>query len=254
MATFKEEIYFSYDGVSSRDFGLIAVDLGSGLFEEDLGPSRSIVKTETAKGNKTIFHGIKEESRNLSLTLAFEEGFDDALIDDIVRWLFKGYYKPLIFEKNPNRIMFAMLEGSSQIIHNGIEQGYFTINLDTNSPYIFSEEKTNTKTITTSGVLAVTNQGHLDAYPELSIKKVGAGDLTIGIDGRNVKITNLDNNEDIYIDTEREIIETSKLGAYRYDSIVAGELEDLHVGYGVKEYVITGSCQISYRFREMYRA
>lgn len=252
MSTIKEQFYFNFDGKESRQFNILAVDIGSNLYEEMLAPTRTVNQTQTSKG-RIIFHSVQEEIRTFDLNLAFEEGFDEELIDDIARWLFVDYYRPLYFEGQEDRVMFAMIVGDSSIIHNGLQQGYFTITIQTNSPYLFSRLKTNTKTITNTGTIPISNNGHLDVHPELSIKKVGDGDLTIGIDGRNVKIINLKNGENIYIDTLREIIETDIVATYRYNNIVSGELEDLFVGYGNKEYKITGSCIFDYRFRERYR-
>lgn len=252
MSTIKEKMYFNFNGRNSSDFGILAVDLGSSLYEEVFAPSRTINQTQTASG-RNIFHNIQEDLRTYDLNLAFETGFDEALIDDIVRWLFLDYYKPLYFEGLQDRVMFAIIAGDSSLVHNGMNEGYFTVTIQTNSPYLFSQVKTQSKTITTTGTIPIVNRGHLDVYPELSIKKVGDGDLTIKIDGRSVKITNLKNNENIYIDTLREIIQTDLTATYRYGNIVSGELEDLFVGMGNKEYVVTGSSVIAYRFREKYR-
>lgn len=253
MATIKEKFYFNFDGENSEDFNIIAVDFGSGLYEEMFAPSRTINETETSKRNRTIFHDVKEERRTFDLNLAFENGFSGESIDDLVRWLFKDYYRPLYFEGQQDRVMFAMISGDSTIAHNGLEQGYFTVTVQTNSPYRFSRERTGTQPITGSGTMTLQNNGHLEVHPEFSIKKNGDGDLVIGVDGRNVQIVNLTNGEELYIDTLREIIKTDVIGEYRYENIRAGELEDLALGVGEKEYTITGSCEISYRYREAYR-
>lgn len=252
MSTIKEKFYFSFDGQESRQFNILAVDLGSSLYEEIFNPSRTINQTQTASG-RIIFHNVQEELRSFDLNLAFETGFDDGLLSDINKWLFTDYYKPLYFEGMEDRVMFAMISGDSNLIHNGMNEGYFTVTVQTNSPYLYSQLKTQNKTITTSDTISVVNNGQLDAYPELSIKKVGDGDLTIGVGGRNVKITNLKNGEELYIDVLREIIETSIIGQYRYNNIVSGELEDLYLSVGDNTYTVTGSAEVSYRFRERYR-
>ena len=256
MATIKEEFYFNFDGVNSKDFNLLAVDLGSGLYEEILAPSRTINQTETnnkRRRTRNIFHNIQEGTRSFELNLAFEEGYTEESLDEIVRWLFKDYYKPLYFENKENRVMFAMISGDSTIVHNGLNQGYFTVTVETNSPYLFSQLKTGGRTITNTGVLTLENDGHLPVFPEFSIKKNGNGDLRFDTQDGNVLIVNLTNGEELYIDTMRGIIETDVLGEYRYDNIRAGELEDLFLGVGNKEYAITGSCRIDYRYREAYR-
>ena len=55
MATIKDELYLNYDGVNSKDFGLIAVELGSGLYEETLVTNRTIMKQSQLKDNSQFF-------------------------------------------------------------------------------------------------------------------------------------------------------------------------------------------------------
>ena len=253
MATIKEEFYFTFDGINSEDLGLMAVDLSGGLYEEIFGATRTVEETQTMKRPTRIFHGIKEEPRAFDLNLAFEEGYTDESIDEVARWLFKDYYRPLFFNNKQDRMMFAIISGDSSISHNGLQQGYITVSVQTNSPYLFSQEKTGSKRITTSGSLVLSNAGHLDTYPEFSIDKVGNGDLQITVDGRTVLITNLKDGESIYINTLKGIIKTDIIGEYRYNNIMAGDLEDLFLGIGNKEYVINGGATISHRYREMYR-
>lgn len=253
MATIKEEFYFTYDGINSANFGLMAVDLAGGLYEEIFGATRTIQETETMKRPTKIFHGIKEEPRTFELNLAFEDGYTDELLDSVSRWLFTDYYKPMYFDNKEDRVMFAIISGDSSISHNGLSRGYITVTVQTNSPYLFSQEKTGEQTITTSGSLLLTNSGQLDAYPELSIDKIGTGDLQIEVDGRTVLITNINDGESLYINTLKGIIKTDVVGEYRYNNIMAGDLEDLFLGVGEKEYIITGSAVVRYRYREMYR-
>ena len=89
MATIKDELYLNYDGVNSKDFGLIAVELGSGLYEETLVTNRTINETKPAKRQQSIFHNITEENRTFPLNLAFEDSFDEDKINDVINWLFK---------------------------------------------------------------------------------------------------------------------------------------------------------------------
>ena len=250
MATIKDELYLNYDGVNSKDFGLIAVELGSGLYEETLVTNRTINETKPAKRQQSIFHSITEENRTFQLNLAFEDSFDERKIDDVINWLFKDYYRPLYFEGQEDRIVFAMISGESNIIHNGMNQGYFTVTVQTNSPYRFSQlrEGRNRR-----GSINVMNNGHETIYPEFSIKKIGSGDLRFEIDGRVILIINLTDGEELYIDTLRDKIVTDVIGEYRYDNVTIGELRDLYLDVGEKEYKITGGADIVYRYREAYK-
>lgn len=232
----------------------MAVDLGNGLYEEIFVPSREINQTETSKGNFTIFHNVVEKPRSFELNLAFENGFDNALVDRIVNWLFTDYYKEMYFENKENKRMFAIMSGDSSLVHNGLEQGYFTVNVQTNSPYLYSPVKSGSKIITTSDTIAVSNNGHLNAYPVIKFKKDSGGDLEIEIDGRTVKIIHLMHGETVTIDTLRERVETDAIGDFLYDNITTGEIEDLFLKRGDSIYTVTGKGTFSYEFRERYRA
>ena len=171
-------------------------------------------------------------------------------INDVINWLFKDYYKPLYFEGQEDRVVFAMISGESNIIHNGMNQGYFTVTVQTNSPYRFSRLRTGSNS---GNSMTLVNRGHETVYPEFSIKKVGSGDLRMQVDGRSVLITNLNDGEELYIDTLRDKIITDIVGEYRYDNVTLGELSDLFLDVGNKVYTITGGANVTYRYREAYK-
>lgn len=250
MSTIKDKINFNFNGKDSKDFGLMAVSLSTGMYEEQLAPTRNIDETKSSKRDTSIFHGIEEEDREFDLEIAFEDSFDETKINDVVAWLFTDYYKPLYFEGQENKISFSMISGSSSIIHNGMGRGYFTVSVKTNSPYKYSQmiEASNTEPL----VIDLKNDGHKDVYPEISIKKLGVGDIKINANGKNVLIVNLENQEELYIDTLREKIVTDVIGTYRYDNIKAGELEDLIVKVGGTKYTIEGDAEIKCRYREKF--
>lgn len=263
MTTTKDKLYFNFDGVNSEEFGIASVELGTGLYEETMVSARAINETQPKKRHQSIFHGITKDNRVFELNLAFENGFNKEKINDIINWLFKDYYKPLYFEGQEDRVVFAIMSGDSNIIHNGVNQGYFTVTVQTNSPYRFSQVIERGSTTTGESwsdnpssnridSMVLKNEGHIPVYPEFSIRKIGNGDLTIKVDGRSVLIVNLTDGENIFIDSMRGKIITDVPGQYRYENIRAGELEDLFLDIGDKEYIITGDAEISCRYREAY--
>lgn len=251
MPTIKDKLYFNYNGVSSKDFGLTAVDLGSGLYEEDFIASRTIEETKPSGRATSIFHGISEEDRVFDLTLAFDRGFTEDKLESIMDWIFEDYYKPLYFENNSDRVVFAMMTGDSKIVHNGLQEGYFTVSVKTNSPYVYSDIKE--KSFSESNPVTILNNGHKETYPIINIEKIGDGDLKINVGGYNILVTNLKNGEKIEIDTLRGKIVTDIVGQYRYDNVVIGELEDLLLERGSQTYSVTGGANISLKYREIYK-
>ncbi|MGV4321323.1 phage tail domain-containing protein [Bacillus mojavensis] len=254
MPTIKDKLYFNFNGVWSSEHKLINVVLDSGMYEEDFVASREINETEVRGSNKPLFQDVSTSPLQFEMTIAFEENFTDEDIDSIIRWLFVDYYKPLYFEGKEDRVYMCMPVDDSQIIHNGIKQGYFTITMRCDasnlySPFILTplETVTGTKTIT------IENNGHFDVYPEISLKKIGAGTITItSVDdgGEIFEIRDLTDQEDIYIDCEREIIETDIVGVYRYNNQI-GEFPRLI--YGQNNFKIDGDCEIQFRYKNKYK-
>lgn len=251
MTTIKDKLYFNYDGVESKSFKLTSVGLGSGLYEEDFIAPRTIEETKPSGRDTSIFHGVSEEDRVFDLNLAFDDGFTEAKLNSISEWIFKDYYRPLYFEGRNDRVMFAMMTGDSKIVHNGLEQGYFTVSVKTNSPYIYSDIKT--KKFNRSKSVSIVNNGHKVTYPMFKIKKIGDGDLTIDVSGYKVRIINLKNGETLSIDTMREKITTDLIGQYRYDNVTIGEIGDLALEKGTQTYKVTGEAEIECNYREIFR-
>lgn len=250
MSTIKEKMFFNYDGKSSEDFGLTIVNLDKGMYDEVFMPNRTINETKPERRDIPIFHGVETDKRSFPLTLAFQDNFNDSMINGIINWLFKEEYKPLYFEDDTNRIMFSMVSGDSSIVHTGMKKGYFTVNIETNSAYKYS--KTIHHLIGGKKNYSISNRGHRDVYPVYEIDKVGKGDLKITMNGKNVLIINLEDKEKIKIDSLRETIETDIPGAYRYNNVTAGELEDLYLKKGLSNIIVEGGADISLSYREVY--
>lgn len=254
MPTIRERLNFNFDGIWSGDFGLIQISTDSGMYDEAMGASRSIVETKMNGNDKPLFSRIEESPLSFDMTIAFTDKFTDDDIDGIIRWLFVDYYKPLYFEGKEDRIYYCLPEGEPKIVHNGLQQGYFTISMRCDSARIYSPYViTNNETITGTKTITVTNDGHTDIYPEISIRKVGAGTITIeSLDdfGQIFQIKDLTNGEDIYLNSEKEIIQTDIVGVWRYDKII-GEFPRLV--YGQNRFKITGDCVIQFRYKNKYK-
>lgn len=255
MPTIKEKLYFNYNGRSSREFGLIHINTGSGMFEETLIPRRNIRETKIRGNDKPIYYEVEHDPIEFSMEIAFEGEFTDELIEEVIDWLFTDYYCELYFEGKENRVFICMPVDDTNLIHNGLQQGYVTLTMRCNSPYIYSPIiLTPLETVTTSKTITITNNGFKDIYPEISIKKIGDGNIEIKNITDNNKtflIQNLVNGEDIYLNCEQEIIETDAIGVYHYSDIV-GDFPKL-IKRTTNTIQITGDCQIQFRFREKYR-
>lgn len=254
MPTIKDKLYFNFGGVSSRTYGLLNITLDNGMYDETLVASREINETKIRGNSKPMLHSIEDSPLEFQMTIAFENNYTDTKISDIIKWLFVDYYKPLFFEGKEDRVYYCLPVSDAQIIHNGLSQGYFTITMRCDSSQIYSPSVTTTsQTVTTTSTITINNDGHFEIYPELSITKNGIGKITIESlddDGNIFEVRDLTNLEDIYINCEKEIIETDVVGVYRYDKII-GEFPRLVLG--TNRLKITGACVIQIRYKKKYR-
>lgn len=254
MPTIKEKLRFNFNGVWSDTYGVINVTLDSGMYEEVFVASRELVETKPKGSNKTLLHSIEDSMLEFDMTIAFDGTYTDAKIDSIINWLFVTQFKPLYFEGKESKIYMCLPTGDTSIVHNGLNQGYFTIHMRCDSSNIYSPiAMSPLTTVTTNSTITIVNDGHFDIYPEISIKKNGIGVVTIeSLDDANsiFEVRNLTNAEDIYINCEKEIIETDLLGTYRYDDLI-GEFPRIKLG--TNRFKVTGACTIQFKYKKRYR-
>lgn len=256
MPTIKDKIRFNFDGKWSSDFGLVHVVLDSGMYEETLSANRSIVEGDVSGRNKPNFYRVNETPLEFEMNIAFEKKFTNEDIDKVIRWLYVDYYKPLYFEGEEGRVFYCMPVGNSLITHNGLKEGFITITMrcDSSNKYspVFMSPTYNISDGESKSI-DLYNDGHFTIYPEISIKKIGNGNITIVsvTDGGKIfEIRDLTNTEDIYINCEKEIIDTDIIGVNRYNNIL-GEYPKLT--YGRNTFEIEGSCEIQFRYQLKYR-
>ena len=256
MPTIKESLYFNYNGISCKTYNLMNVNLSGGMFEDNLHANRTIKETAVNGSDTPIFNGVEEEPLEFPLTIAFTGKYTDTDIDNVILWLFQDNYKPLYFEDKPNKIYYCMPNGDAKIFHNGLKQGYITITMRCKSSKIYSPNQTTSlydlSTNTAKYRVNINNTGHVDIYPEISITKVGNGSITFTKSGEIFQINNLTNGEDIYINCEREIIETDAVGVYHYDDVI-GDFHDMILKRGTNAIDIEGKCKIQFRYVFKYK-
>ncbi|AZV43741.1 hypothetical protein BAOM_3132 [Peribacillus asahii] len=181
-----ESLDFHYDGISSKDMGLMSVKLDSGLFEEIFLPSRNINEVKVKGNDKSYFQSVERDNISLPLTFLMPDGYAEDQERKIKRWFNQDYYKPFYFDDYPHRMFYVMYKGDSRISHNGLGQGYFTIELASNSPYSYSPVYSS-PFIEVDGEydFEFENDGDLDVFPEIWIKNKSQQE--------NIKIHNLSN-------------------------------------------------------------
>lgn len=218
--TFRQSMSFVYDGIASEDMGVVIASPDGGLFQEAFLPSRSIIEKKIPKRNKAYFQGVDSDPLSFSFHIFLEEWAVRDNLRQIQRWLFQPYYKPLIFGSQTEKMYYAILEGDSELTHNGGKEGYVHITMRCDSSYSYSQFIFNESS--GEGTIFLNNDGDIPIKPKVRIQS--------GTIGGAISIKNLRNNttcvfenikpeEELLIDFEQESIESSLeyLGIYRYD-------------------------------------
>lgn len=223
----REAINFSFDGISSEDMGVIIASPNGGLFEEAFLPTRNIVETTVSSRNKPYFQRVESSPLSFSLSIFIQEWRDRQNLRQIAKWLMKDYYVPLVFETNPDRVFYAIFEGDSTLIHNGCKDGYVKLNVRCSSPFTYSHtqvfELIQIREATPlSKTFSLLNSGDMSIKPRMWItKQNGNGSISIQNEESNQTLTlsNLLNNEKIFIDLENDTIvsDLEYLNIYRYE-------------------------------------
>ncbi len=169
--TVKEAEYFVLNGINSQDYGIINCSVSSGLYEEMFLPEQEISEIKIRGREKPYLVEVSKKSRELNLSFAFTDTWDDDLIRKVARWIgSNNYYVPLYFSSNPSKIYYVLYEGDIKILHNGLKNGYLDgIKFRCSDPYIYSPTyKTQTYTtglediaedLTDDTLLYMTNHG-----------------------------------------------------------------------------------------------
>src|SRR5574342_1440279 len=116
MPTIKDKLNFNFNGIWADSYGLMNVVLDSGMYDELFVASREINETSLKGSNKPLFHSVSNSPIEFEMVIAFKNDFNQALLNNIVKWLFVDYYKPLYFEGAEDRIVYCMPIGEPRII------------------------------------------------------------------------------------------------------------------------------------------
>jgi phage-related protein len=250
-----DSVYFSYDGETSESYGVLLVKTESGLIGEPYMGGREIT-SERVKGNPIPYvYDIRENPFSIRITLTLDDGlyWTTEKRREIARWLAKPKFAPFYSTDDINKVYFLTLDGDSEILTNGLQQGFLNLNFLNLSPYTYSsiyQVNKDFSTITSTTSFTLENHGDVDLYPqEMWILKYGAGDVSIvnkSDGGREFKFTGLADQETIYIQNEDRHIETDLTDTLRYNNFNGNYLKLVR---GVNQMEITGACKITLKYR-----
>lgn len=265
----RESLYFMFDNIKSTDFNITNVSISDGLYEEHLFARRTIVEEKIRGRDKPYFVEIQKEPLSFQMRFIFNDKWDDELIFKVVQWLDVDYYKPLSFSENMDVIFYAMPVDDIAVIHNGLKQGYVTLNIRCDSPYSYSPVQVSPwyeckllegGTFISPGqwvangedvgtIIELNNLGQHLIKPEMWIQKIGNGNVIIrnhSYGSEEFILTNLINGEMVYLNGENEIIESNLTRINRYNDFNDNYLT---FSYGINRLLVEGDCKIRFKYQ-----
>jgi len=262
-----ESLYFIYDNINFyEEYGIMNVHIDSGMYQETFLSGREILEQRTRRNPKPYLFQVKELPREIQMSFAFSESFDEDKLRSVARALTKDSYRQLIFSENPDKIFYAICVDEPQLIHNGLKLGYVTLKFRCNSPYAYSpsylSDLYNLSSNPSNGTtIQFTNLGDIPCQPQISLLKINDGDISIinnSNGGKEFKLSSildsegatlfesLKNNEDLFIDNENEEITSSLPDTYRINNLTG---DFISLGRGINNLIIKGTCKIQFRYQ-----
>jgi len=184
--TIRNSVNFNFAGISSETMGLINVNLDSGMYEENLSPSKTINEIKIRGRSKPYHQNIEYEPLEFSVSFAFLETWDKTKLRQVTNWLCnQSYYKPLYFsddldeENNPTRIYYAMVHEKSDIVHNGLSQGYVNITFRCNDAFKYSPVYTTDELTFNSNIITETTESDFSQGTLSDVIATEDGKLTL---------------------------------------------------------------------------
>ena len=219
----KHSLHFNLDGKWSYEMGVVQASVNTGLFEDSIISSKSIIEEKIEGREKPYFFGVDKAPLSFTVSVAFMENMSNKKVREVLRWLDHDEYKPLRFWEDDERIWYVMVVNDITSIHNGINSGYIELEFRAShttalTPLTASDtyriRSSNWKTI------EFENSGDFDCFPIVHIEKVGSGNAEIQNASNNTgdfKLTGLEDGEVVSIDCENKEI-VSSIGKFRYDN------------------------------------
>jgi len=250
-----ESLIFSYNNQLSSDYGVINCHVDTnGLYQEDFLSSTELKEITTRMSPKPYLVQKNPLPRTLNLTIAFEENFNEDKLRSVRRWLSQGEYKSMSFESIPDHIFYCTLVDSTPLLHTGNNQGYINCIFRCSDPYIYTPQYLSvlydlSLNPTEGTPIQFINSGDLPCQPELSLLKIGNGDIFIVNNsnrGKTFSLTSLLDNEDLFIDNENEEITSSIPDTYRINNLTG---DFLSLPRGINNLVCFGNCKIQFRYQ-----
>jgi phage-related protein len=255
--TIRSSTSFVFNGESSENYGILNVNISSGLQSEPFASGRSIREVKIKGRKEPYFQEIEYEPLQFNVSFYFEENWDDDKIRSVARWLLTPtFYVPLQFSENEDRWFYCLVVDSPELVHNGLKQGYVNLTFRCNSPYSYSP-------VYTSAILdyslndvdgtayTFVNNGDVICKPVLEVQIVSGSTFSIvnsSNGGQKLEFTGLTVGENLVIDCEAETIETDLSATYRYENM-SSTSEFLSMIFGNNYLTVYGNIKLVWKYQ-----
>jgi phage-related protein len=251
------ELYFNFAGIDCRyyDLMLISDTSNSVMLEFQAGIEREIVEISDKRKGKFYLSGFEYEPLEFTLKIAHSNvnGWTETTLSNVLKWLHKDTYKPFYFSNKPHVIYYVMIVDKPMLFTNTLGGGYIEIKMRANSPYAYTPQMINNYDFSFGGanVIEIFSLSNIQqvVYPEVEIISKDI-DNTISFtaisDGdRLTSITNLDNDEIIYMNGDtKELISSKEPTTYRWEDFNKNFIRLLQ---GLNTFNVIGACEVQIR-------
>jgi len=253
--------YFIYNGISSRDFGLILASINNSLNEILSGSGMEIQSVSILKNPRKLFLGAKEtQVLEFPIEIVSEKPIDLPTFLRVKEWLFGNaeYRKFQIEDEWYSDFYFNCILKANEDIKFGGEYFGVRCNVECDSPYAYTFPKTKTYSFDNS----IINYFEFDNFSAEVYGLRPIIEFKLSNSGKDFKIINLKTNrifemkdllpnEIITVDNQNEIISSSeKLN--RFKSLSRGENQGYFVlTHGINKLECHGLLEylkITYQF------
>lgn len=222
---------FTWNGITSKDFGLILASINNSLNEVPSGSGIEIQGVSSIKNPRKLFLGAKENQvLEFPVEIVSEKPLDLPTFLRIKQWLFgsPGYHKLQIEDEWYSDFYFNCILKPSEDIKFGGEYFGLRCSVECDSPYAYTFPQTQTYTFDSS----VINYFEFDNFsaeihglrPIIEFKMSKSGkEFSIKnlATNREFKMAGLSPNEVITVDNQNEII-TSSTNLNRFKNLSKG--------------------------------
>lgn len=177
-----QESYFTFDGISSDEFGVILARTDNDMFSRTFAKRRDVIVEKVQHNPLPFDFGFNEETLEGNILIAGRETKLDAhKLSKIAAWLYKEDYKPLISNENPDIVFYVKFINEQELYLGAQDQGYITLSFVANAPWGWSRQYEHTVDLRKTGEteIVVNNIGNASDYNGLTIDIELPSDITL---------------------------------------------------------------------------